>query len=189
MKAHPTSLADVMLFKPKRFSDSRGYFMESFRSDVFQKATGRAIQFVQENQSLSTKANTIRGLHYQAPPQAQGKLVRCIQGAILDVAVDIRLDSPNYGQSVTIELSAANDYQLWVPEGFLHGFRTLEDDTIVNYKCTTLYSPDHEGAILWNDPALKIDWGVESASVMSSRDSQAALFSSFETPFKFEPLR
>lgn len=161
--------------------------METFHLAGFRKATKTSVDFVQENQSLSLKANTIRGLHFQGPPKSQGKLVRCVKGSILDVAVDIRRGSPNYGQSIVEELSAANDKQLWIPPGFLHGFRTLEDDTIVSYQCTENYAPDCEGAILWNDPDLAIAWGIEAPASISDRDLAASQFSEFETPFTYEP--
>ncbi len=186
MKAELTSLPDVIRFTPRRYTDARGYFMETFRLANLQEATGQNIQFVQENQSLSLKANTIRGLHFQGPPHGQGKLVRCVKGAIIDVAVDIRQGSPYFGQSVAEELSAENDKQLWIPEGFLHGFKTLQDDTIVSYKCTSSYAPECEGAVLWNDPDLSIDWGIETPSAISDRDLEAVKFSEFRSPFHYE---
>lgn len=186
MKAEPTSLADVIRLTPRRYTDARGYFMETFSLANFQAATGREVEFVQENQSLSLKANTIRGLHFQAPPKAQGKLVRCVHGSILDVAVDVRRGSPNFGQSIIEELSSTNDRQLWIPAGFLHGFKTLEDDTIVSYQCTDVYAPECEGAILWNDPDLAIDWDISTPAAISERDLEAGLFSNFESPFKYE---
>lgn len=187
MKAEPTLLPDVIRLTPRRFTDARGYFMETFRLTKFQDAIGQPVEFVQENQSLSLKANTIRGLHFQGPPHGQGKLVRCVKGAILDVAVDIRLGSPSFGQSIIEELSASNDRQLWIPEGFLHGFRTLEDDTIVSYQCSSAYAPESEGAVLWNDPDLSIAWGVETPSAISERDIGAIRFSDFQSPFQYEP--
>lgn len=187
MLVEPTILPDVLLFTPRRFSDPRGYFMETFRSDIFNEAVGQPVHFVQENQSRSALKDTVRGLHFQAPPHEQGKLVRCLQGSILDVAVDIRVGSPTFGQSIAVELSGENDKQLWVPAGFLHGFRTLEDETVVNYKCTSIYAPDYEGAVLWNSETLDIDWGVTLPSVMSDRDQVATPFESFVSPFKFEP--
>ncbi len=186
MNIQPTTLPDVFLITPKRFSDARGYFMETFRQDLFQDQTGAVVDFVQENQSLSAKANTIRGLHYQSPPHAQGKLVRCLQGGILDIAVDVRKNSPHYGKAIAVELTADNDKQLWVPAGFLHGFRTLTENTLVSYKCTSTYSHAHEGTVSWNDPELNIDWGTDSASEISERDANAMTFSDFKTPFKFE---
>lgn len=187
MKAEPTSLPDVIRLTPRRFTDARGYFMETFRLESFRAATGMPVDFVQENQSLSLMANTIRGLHFQSPPKGQGKLVRCVQGSILDVAVDIRRGSPTFGQSIVEELSATNDRQLWIPSGFLHGFRTLEDNTIVSYQCTDIYAPDCEGAVLWNDPDLAIAWGIEAPSSISERDLEASRFSDFVSPFEYEP--
>lgn len=186
MKVEPTSLPDVIRLTPRRLTDVRGYFIETFRRTKFQETTGTDVEFVQENQSLSLRANTVRGLHFQGPPQAQGKLVRCPQGSILDVAVDIRRGSPSFGQSVTVELSAENDRQLWVPAGFLHGFRTLEDNTIVSYKCTHSYAPESEGAVLWNDPDLGIDWGIETPQSISEKDLNASPFADFTSPFEFK---
>lgn len=186
MKAAPTSLPDVIRFTPRRFTDTRGYFMETFRLESFRNDTGTDVKFVQENQSLSLKANTIRGLHFQGPPHSQGKLVRCLKGSILDVAVDIRFGSPSFGQSVVEELSAANDRQLWIPAGFLHGFKTLEDNTIVSYRCTDVYAPECEGSVLWNDPDLDIAWDIKTPASISERDIKSRPFSEFETPFKYK---
>jgi len=187
MKAEPTRIPDIFRLTPRRYSDARGYFMETFQLTCFQNMTGAQVDFVQENQSLSLKRNTIRGLHFQGPPKSQGKLVRCVKGRILDVAVDIRQGSPSYGQSVSLELSSDNDHQLWIPSGFLHGFRTLEDNTIVSYQCTETYSPEHEGAVLWNDPDIEVDWGIESPSSISERDLAASRFADFKSPFHYEP--
>lgn len=187
MISEPTSLPDVIQLTPRRFSDSRGFFMETFRQDKFEMETGLSVNFVQENQSLSLKSNTVRGLHFQAPPHGQGKLVRCIQGGIIDIAVDVRVGSSTFGHSVAVELTAENDRQLWIPMGFLHGFRTLMDDTIVGYKCTSTYAPNHEGTVIWNDPILDIDWGTSEPCVLSERDAKATSFESFESPFTYEP--
>ena len=187
MKAEPTSLPDVIRLTPRRLTDARGYFIETFRLSKFHEVTGLNIEFVQENQSLSLKANTIRGLHYQGPPNGQGKLVRCLQGSILDVAVDIRRGSPSFGQSVSVNLNAQNDSQIWMPAGFLHGFRTLEDNTIVSYKCTHGYAPESEGAILWNDPDLAIDWGIKAPQSVSEKDLNASFFADFTSPFEYKP--
>ena len=186
MKAEPTQLPDVMRLTPQRFTDARGYFMETFHLSLFQEAIDENVSFVQSNQSVSIKKDTIRGLHYQRPPQAQGKLVRCVKGRMLDVAVDVRQGSPNFGQSITVELSAENDHQLWIPTGFLHGFRTLEDNTVVTYQCTAAYDAACEGAVLWNDPDLNIDWGIKFPAAISDRDSTASLFKDFKSPFHFE---
>jgi dTDP-4-dehydrorhamnose 3,5-epimerase len=174
-----------VLFKPRRISDERGYFSETFRQSVFDEATGGGIRFLQDNESLSMACGTVRGLHFQSPPHAQGKLVRCAQGALIDVAVDARVGSPTYGQHVRVELSADNGYQLWVPVGFLHGFATLEANTIIQYKCTDYYSKECDGNVLWNDPDLLIDWGIEeSTAVLSPKDIDAPRFGDFDSPFK-----
>ena len=163
------------LFTPRRFGDSRGWFSETFRASWLPDET-----FVQDNASLSTACHTLRGLHYQSPPHAQGKLVRCTAGRVLDVAVDARVGSATYGQHVTAELSAANGAQLWVPAGFLHGFLTLADDTQVAYKCTAYYSGAHDGAVAWD--SVGVDWGV-SAPALSDRDAAAPAFADWTSPF------
>ena len=158
--------------------------METFRQDIFDEAVGKTVTFAQDNHSLSAPIGTLRGLHFQAPPHAQGKLVRCINGSIIDVAVDVRQSSPTYGQHVSVKLSADNAQQLWVPVGFLHGFVTLEPNTEVVYKVTDYYSPDCDGGVLWNDPELAIDWGISEENViLSDKDGQAQTFSDFKTPF------
>lgn len=187
MKAEPTLIPDVIRITPRRFTDARGFFMETFRLDKLRDAAGTSLEFVQENQSLSRKANTIRGLHFQGPPHAQGKLVRCAKGAILDVAVDIRRGSPSFGECVVEHLSADNDRQLWIPAGFLHGFKTLEEDTLVSYRCTANYAPECEGAVLWNDPDLAIAWDIDAPASISDRDLAAPRFADFQSPFEYEP--
>lgn len=165
-----TELADVVVFKPKFIRDSRGYFVETFRQNAFEQAIG-PVRFVQENQSLSQHAGTIRGLHFQTPPMEQGKLVRCLSGSILDVAVDIRRGSPSYGRHVAVTLSAENGQQLWVPAGFAHGFCTLEPQSVVAYKVTSYYSAEHDRGLLWNDPELGIAWPVDiESAVVSEKD-------------------
>ena len=173
-----------VLITPKRFKDGRGAFMEVYRRDTFNTLIGQDVDFVQDNQSYSSKKGTIRGLHAQTPPHDQGKLVRCIGGEILDVAVDIRRSSPTYGQYVSARLSAQNKSQLWVPPGFLHGFETLLAQSTVSYKQTNYYQPDAEIAVSWQDPALGIDWtvGIQEA-IVSYKDSDAPMFADFETPF------
>lgn len=173
MIVETTPLSDVLILTPRRHGDVRGSFMEAFRQDVFdQKVPG--VAFVQDNQSWSAKTGTVRGLHFQRPPMAQGKLVRVIKGAILDVAVDVRAGSATYGRHVSVELSADNARQLWIPSGFLHGFCTLTDDTEVLYKATQYYSPPHDGAVSWRDPALAIAWPVsESDAILSDKDAGA----------------
>ncbi|MEM9599706.1 MAG: dTDP-4-dehydrorhamnose 3,5-epimerase [Pseudomonadota bacterium] len=177
-------ISGPVLFTPHRFVDDRGYFAETFRQNLFEQAIGEVMPFVQDNQSLSERKGTVRGLHYQAPPRAQGKLVRCTQGAIIDVAVDARSESPTYGQHVRVRLSADNGAQLWVPPGFLHGFATLTDHCLVQYKCTAYYDADCDGCVAWNDPDLGIDWGLSEAdAVISAKDASAPAFADFQTPF------
>lgn len=181
MKFERTALADVFLIQPTVFGDERGYFLESFHHQKFNEFVGKEVVFVQDNESKSAKG-VLRGLHFQAPPFAQGKLVRVIQGSVLDVALDIRKNSPTYGQHVSFVLSAENKTQAYIPEGFAHGFLTLEDDTIFQYKCTNYYAPESEGSILWNDPALDIPWNVEKP-LLSPKDLNGKLLHNFDTPF------
>jgi dTDP-4-dehydrorhamnose 3,5-epimerase len=155
---------------PRKLGDERGYFTELFREDKFSQVAG-TVQFIQENQSLSAKVGTIRGLHFQTHPAGQGKLVRCVQGAIFDVAVDIRHDSPTFGQWIGVELTAEACNQLWVPVGFAHGFCTLVPDTIVAYKVTNYYSPENDKGCLWNDPEIGITWpSVADGETLSGKD-------------------
>lgn len=178
-----TSIKGVLLIEPKVWQDDRGYFFESFNKKIFEEA-GIAADFVQDNQSCSQRG-TLRGLHAQANPFAQGKLVRVIQGSVIDIAVDIRKGSPTYGQNVTVELSAENFKMLWIPPGFLHGFATLENNTIFSYKVTNLYNKESETGVLWNDPQLNIDWRLkEEEVILSEKDKTLPLFSDFESPFK-----
>ncbi len=178
-----TAIDGVLIITPKRFSDPRGFFVESYNAERF-RAAGIADIFVQDNHSHSIAAGTVRGLHYQAPPRAQAKLVRVLKGAIIDVAVDARKGSQTYGRHVRAMLSAENGVQLLVPVGFLHGFATLEPETEVAYKVSDFYSAEHDGAVLWNDPALGIDWGIDPAkAVASDKDARAASFSAFKSPF------
>ncbi|PTE19682.1 dTDP-4-dehydrorhamnose 3,5-epimerase [Cereibacter changlensis JA139] len=186
MQITETALPGVLLLVSRRHGDIRGFF-----SELWSRATstrlGINIDFVQDNQSLSRAAGTVRGLHYQAPPHAQDKLVRCGAGAIFDVAVDIRRGSPNYGRWVGVELTATNGRQLLVPKGFLHGFVTLEPDTEVLYKCSDVYAPDCDGAVRFDDPDLDIDWGIDPATaVLSDKDRAAQGFADFHSPFSFE---
>lgn len=165
------NLPDVVKITPKRHGDSRGHFVELFRADLLQAYAGD-VTFVQHNQSLSRPAGTVRGLHYQVAPAAQGKLVRCLRGSILDVTVDLRRSSPTYGRHVAVELSSETDTQLWIPSGFAHGFCTLTPDTEVWYAVTSTYSPGHEKGLLWSDPDLGIDWPVAPAdALVSPRDA------------------
>ena len=180
MEFEKTTIEGLFVIKPRVFIDERGYFYESYNKAIFDK-NGLDLDFVQDNQSLSHKG-VLRGLHFQAPPFAQGKLVRVIQGSVLDVAVDIRPHSPTYGKYESVLLSGENKTQFWIPPGFAHGFITLEDNTIFYYKCTSPYSKESEGAILWNDPQLNIDWNIEQP-IVSSKDQEAELFKNFKSPF------
>lgn len=181
-----TLIPGVFLFEPKVYSDSRGYFFESYNKRVFEEA-GIDADFVQDNQSFSQK-NTIRGLHTQAPPYAQGKLVRVLQGAVIDVAVDIRKGSPTYGRHVAYELSADNKLQLWIPPGCLHGFATLQNDTIFVYKVSGgLFHKPAEVGVIWNDPELAIGWGVsEKDAILSAKDEELQTFASLDSPFTYQ---
>lgn len=166
----PTAIPDVLLVETRAFGDNRGWFTESWNSRNF-AAAGLDVTFVQDNQSYSAAAGTIRGLHFQAPPHAQSKLVRCLRGSLLDVAVDIRVGSPTFGQHVCEVLSAENRRQLFIPRGFAHGFVTLEADTEIFYKVDDFYDAATDGGILWNDPALGIDWGIaEADATLSGKD-------------------
>lgn len=186
MQIEPTDLPAVVILTPARFGDSRGFFSESWNR-ARMAAAGFDLDFVQDNHSLSAKAGTIRGLHFQAPPHAQAKLVRCGQGRLYDVAVDIRAGSPTYGKWVGVELSAENGRQLLIPAGFLHGFVTREDGTEVIYKCTDVYAPDCDGGIRWDDPTIGIDWGLNGLTpILSDKDAKAPLLADFQTPFSFE---
>ena len=157
MKFTPLAIPDVFLIEPKVFGDARGFFLESFRQDLFNQATGTNCEFIQDNHSRSSKG-VLRGLHYQLPPHAQGKLVRVISGAVFDVAVDIRRSSPTFGQWVGAELSAENHHQLWIPPGFAHGFVVLSDTADFVYKTTAYYAPESDRGLLWNDPDIAIAW-------------------------------
>ncbi|CAN6133886.1 RfbC dTDP-4-dehydrorhamnose 3,5-epimerase and related enzymes [Methylophilaceae bacterium] len=173
MKLIHTAIPDVLIIEPKVFGDQRGFFYESFNRRQFASLIGRDLDFVQDNHSRSEK-NVLRGLHFQIQ-QAQGKLVRVIQGAVYDVAVDIRKSSPTFGQHVAIELSAENQRMLWVPEGFAHGFLVTSATAEFLYKTTAYYAPEYERSIAWNDPALAIAWPIEGAPSLSAKDQQAPL--------------
>jgi len=186
VKIEYTALSGVVIVTPARFGDHRGFFSESWSRKVMAEH-GLDLDFVQDNHSLSAKVGTVRGLHFQTPPHAQDKLVRCGRGALLDVAVDIRHGSPTFGQSVAVELTAENGRQLLVPKGFAHGFVTLQPDTEIVYKCTDYYAPDCDAGIRWNDPALNVDWGVEAKdAVLSDKDVAAPLLSDLPVYFTFE---
>ncbi|WP_186393069.1 MULTISPECIES: dTDP-4-dehydrorhamnose 3,5-epimerase [unclassified Pannonibacter] len=179
------AIPDVIKITPKRHGDDRGFFSEIFREDLFQAEVG-PVRFVQDNQSLSAAAGTLRGLHFQLEPAGQGKLIRCLSGSILDVAVDIRSGSPTYGQHVTAELSPENGAWLWIPVGFAHGFVTLKPDTAVLYKVTSYYSAAHDRGILWNDPALGIGWPMaEEALTLSPKDRAAPVLAAIAPPFQY----
>lgn len=180
MKIEPTDLPGVLILTPARHGDARGFFSESWNRARLAEA-GIDIDFVQDNHSLSRQRGTLRGLHYQAPPQPQAKLVRCGRGALYDVAVDIRRGSPTFGLWVGVELSFENGRQLLIPEGFLHGFVTLENDTEIVYKCSDYYAPDCDGAVRWD--SCGIDWPLDGAPVMSDKDAGAVPFDAFDTPF------
>ncbi len=178
MKILPAKIPDVLIIEPQVFQDDRGFFFESYNHKAFSEKTGITANFVQDNHSLS-KQNVLRGLHYQIS-QPQGKLVRAITGIILDVAVDIRKNSPSFGEWVSCILSADNKRQLWVPVGFAHGFVVLSETAEVLYKTTDYYAPQHERCILWNDPDLAIDWSVTNPPIVSAKDRVGQPFKSAE---------
>jgi dTDP-4-dehydrorhamnose 3,5-epimerase len=180
MQLISTFISDLFVIQPKIFEDPRGYFFESYNRSVFEQHHIQA-EFVQDNQSLSQK-NVLRGLHFQNPPFAQGKLVRVIKGGVLDVAVDVRKNSPTYGKYYAIELNEKNKTMLWIPPGFAHGFLTLEDDTIFSYKCTNLYNKASEDSIIWNDPDIGIDWGT-TTPLLSEKDKEGKFFKNLKSLF------
>ncbi|HHC4763082.1 TPA: dTDP-4-dehydrorhamnose 3,5-epimerase [Escherichia albertii] len=171
MNVIKTEIPDILIFEPKVFADERGFFFESFNQKVFEEAVGRKVEFVQDNHSKSSKG-VLRGLHYQLEPYAQGKLVRCVVGEVFDVAVDIRKSSPTFGKWVGVNLSAENKRQLWIPEGFAHGFLVLSETAEFVYKTTNYYNPQSEMGIRWNDPEINIDWGEGDNVVLSEKDKQ-----------------
>lgn len=175
MNVIPTAIPDVKIFEPKVFGDERGFFFESFNQKFFEEAIGRQVSFVQDNHSKSSKG-VLRGLHYQLSPMAQGKLVRVVQGEVFDVAVDVRKSSPTFGQWVGVHLSGENKRQLWIPDGFAHGFLTLSETAEFLYKTTNYYSPKDEGAIVWNDSDLAIAWPDAGEVLVSSKDQVAPTF-------------
>ncbi len=174
MKALVAGLSDVLLIEPHVFSDNRGYFFESFNQQKFCALVARDVSFVQDNQSFSRKG-VVRGLHYQLPPKAQAKLVRVVAGEIFDVVVDIRKDSPNFGQWTGEILSSHNKKQLWIPEGFAHGFQVLSDTAEILYKTTDYWSGQHERAVRWNDPSISIAWPLKEEPTISEKDKTAPL--------------
>lgn len=181
-------IEDLLLIRTRRFEDARGYFMETWSQDAFRQL-GIETDFVQDNQSLSAPRGTVRGLHFQVPPYAQSKLVRVLQGSIFDVAVDLRAGSPDYGKWCGVTLSGAKPEQLYVPAGFAHGFVTLEPDTVVAYRVDAPYAPACDAGILWNDPALGIDWPVDPAqAVLSAKDAALPRLAAFSTPFHWKKI-
>lgn len=183
MNVRETSLPGVVIIEPARFGDERGFFSESWSQRRMADA-GYDVSFVQDNHSMSSAVGTVRGLHFQAPPHAQAKLVRCGRGRLVDVAVDIRRGSPTYGEWVAVELSFENGLQLLIPEGFLHGFVTREPMTEIIYKCSDYYAPDCDGAVRWD--SCGIDWELSGEPILSEKDAKAPALADFESPFKWE---
>jgi len=182
MKFVYTPLEGLVIVEPTVFGDNRGYFLESYNKKKFEEAIGKVL-FVQDNESKSSKG-VLRGLHFQKPPYAQAKLVRCIEGKVLDIAVDIRDGSDTYGQHVSVELSGENKKQVFIPRGFAHGFLVLSNSAIVSYKVDNSYAPTYDAGIRWDDPILNIQWGVNEREVLvSEKDAKLPFFSEFETPF------
>lgn len=186
MNVKQTKLAGCVLLTPRRFGDDRGWFSETWNKRGLAEA-GVDVDFVQDNHSMSAEVGTLRGLHYQAPPHAQDKLVRCTRGVIFDVAVDVRTGSPTYGEWVGYELSAENGAQLFVPRGFLHGFSTRSPDAEVQYKCSDYYAPETDGSVLWSSAG--VDWGLSGDPVLSAKDLEAPAFSDWTSPFTLENTR
>ncbi len=184
MLIEPTDLPGVMILTPRRFADARGWFSETWNAAVL-AGSGITFSFVQDNHSYSAHKGTLRGLHYQRPPHAQAKLVRCTRGAIFDVAVDVRRGSPTYLKWVGADLTADNARQMLIPSGFLHGFVTRVPDTEVQYKCSDAYAPECDAGIRWDDPAIGVDWGLTGAPVLSDKDAAAPGVADFESPFEW----
>lgn len=181
MQIEKTAIEGVLIITPKVFGDDRGYFFESFNQKEFKEKTGIQLDFVQDNQSKSQKG-VLRGLHFQNPPNEQGKLVRVLSGSVIDVAVDIRKNSPTYGKHLTFELDTISNKMIWLPPGIAHGFAALEDDTVFFYKCTNYYNKDSEDCVLWNDKDLAIDWKVEQP-ILSEKDKLGTTFNLFNSSF------
>ena len=180
-----TDIEDVLIIEPKVFGDARGYFLESFNAKEFAEKTGLNINFVQDNESMSTYG-VMRGLHFQRPPYTQSKLVRCVKGAVLDVAVDIRKGSPTYGQHVAVELTEDNHHQFFVPRGFAHGFAVLSETAVFQYKCDNFYAPQADGGISILDDSLGIDWHIPTdKALLSEKDTKHALLKDFDSPFDY----
>ena len=179
-----TDIEEVIVIEPKVFGDSRGYFFESFNQNEFEKHVCK-VTFIQDNESKSSKG-VLRGLHFQKPPFSQSKLVRCLEGSVIDVAVDIRKGSPTYGNHVAVELSGENKKQLFVPKGFAHGFAVLSDSAIIAYKVDNMYAPEYDSGFLWNDPKLNIDWKLlESEVKLSEKDRQLNILENLDNPFNY----
>lgn len=186
MDVAATAISGVLLLKPRYFHDARGYFVETFSTRAAHDA-GLKAEFVQDNQALSLKRGTVRALHFQVPPRPQAKLVRVLRGRIYDVAVDLRTGSPSYGRWLAVTLTAESGEQIFLPHGFAHGYCTLEDNTEVAYKVDDYYAPDCERGLLWNDPALGIDWPVAAAdAVLSDKDRSLPRFADFASPFRYD---
>jgi len=184
VQVEQTKLAGVVILTPKRFGDDRGYFSEVWNKQVL-AGHGITVDFVQDNHSYSRDVGTVRGLHYQSPPHAQDKLVRCGAGRVLDVVVDIRRSSPTYGQWLSVELSAAAGNQIFVPKGFLHGFVTLDPDSELLYKCSDVYAPDCDGSVHFASKSLGIDWKIDpEQAILSTKDAEAVDFTAFTSPFE-----
>lgn len=180
MEIHKTIIEGLLILKPKIFGDNRGSFCETYNKQLFSN-NGLNIDFVQDNQSVSFKG-IVRGLHLQVPPFAQGKLVRVVHGSAIDVAVDLRKQSPTFGQHIMVELNTKDPILFWIPEGFAHGFAALEDNTIFQYKVTNYYNKESEKSILWNDPDLNIQWNIQNP-IISEKDLESSLFKNFVSPF------
>ena len=185
MQVIKTALEGVLIIEPRIFKDARGYFFESYNKKAFDEAIGRKVDFVQDNESMSSRG-VMRGLHFQRPPYTQAKLVRCVRGRVLDVAVDIRKGSPTYGQHVAVELSEDNHRQFFVPRGFAHGFAVLSDVAVFQYKCDNYYAPEADGGISIADESLGIDWQLDpSEALLSDKDMKHPLLKDFDSPFEY----
>ena len=184
MDVEATQIPGLLVVTPRRFGDSRGWFSEVWNAKVFGGSVAE-VDFVQDNHSYSAARGTVRGLHFQAPPRAQAKLVRCGAGAVWDVAVDVRRGSPTFGSWYGVELSAANGQQLFIPAGFLHGFSTLTDDAELLYKCSDFYAPEADGAVRWDSAALAIDWKIDREPELSAKDRDAPDFANWTSPFEW----
>ena len=186
MEVTKTAIDGVLIIEPRIFKDARGYFFESYNKKAFDEAVGREVDFVQDNESMSTRG-VMRGLHFQRPPFTQAKLVRCVRGRVLDVAVDLRKGSPTYGRHVAVELSEDNHRQFFVPRGFAHGFAVLSEVAVFQYKCDNYYAPEADGGISIADPSLGIDWRLDpSETLLSEKDTKHTLLKDFDSPFEYQ---